>query len=267
MKKRIFILLLVFAMFGTTMFMSISSVSAQGYVGTIKSQYIEGSITLDGRKDAVWNNGTESTFTLFNFESPTIEQNITIASVYNNVSLYLWISVDDLESEATMFLIFQTNLAADLILDYTVPTWTDGNDIKTIDSNNNSIDEFILDDSALVDTNYGGTNDTNGKTWSRPDGFNFEVVMPLNSTDTAGGDFSLQMGDSINFFPHYIANGGYGLIHKTNGTWELINLVLEEPSEDPDPDPDPLIPSYSIPIVIVSAVAVSALLIFKTKRK
>ncbi len=59
MKKRFFILLLVFATFVTTMFMSISSVSAQSYVGTIKSQYIEGSITLDGRKDAVWNNVTE----------------------------------------------------------------------------------------------------------------------------------------------------------------------------------------------------------------
>lgn len=251
-------------MYGASFYIYTSSVSAQAYACTIESQYIESTITLDGRKDAIWNNATENTFNLIDFSSPTEVLEITIASMYNDTSLFFWISVDDPENSASLYLIFQTQFYAPFLTDYTLPTFTDGNDIKFVNSMNLTEDDIILDDSAIQDTNHGGTNDTNAKAWSRVDGFNFEIEMLLDSGDDLGGDFSLQSGDSINLLPHYASYSEYSLINVTSGTWEFLNVELKVP---PGPDPDPNIPSYSIPILIVSVVAVSALLILKTKHK
>ena len=134
--------------------------------------------------------------------------------------------------------------------------------MKFVNSMNFTEDDIILDDSAIQDSNHGGTNDTNAKVRNRVDGFNFEIEMLVDSGDALGGDFSLQAGDSINLLPYYTSDSEYSLINVTSGTGELLNVELKAP-----PEPDPTIPSYSIPIVIVSVVAMSSLMIFKTKRK
>ena len=191
MKNKFLILSLILTLCGASFYLSLSSVSAQAYTCTIESQYIESTVTLDGRKDAIWNNTTESTFNLIDFSSPTEVLEITIASIYNETSLFFWISVDDSESSASLYLIFQTQFYAPLITDYNIPLFTDGNDMKFVNSMNFTEDDIILDDSAIQDSNHGGTNDTNAKVRNRVDGFNFEIEMLLDSGDALGGGFFL----------------------------------------------------------------------------
>jgi hypothetical protein len=258
MKNKVLISITIIALFSATFCMFMPAIGAQGYaLYNLESKRIYEGMTLDGHYDAEEYNEVDTvSFRLYEHNNPTTNQRvIEVASVYNDTTLFLWISVDETEYEfPTLFLVFQST-SEPIIIDHTVPTWSVGNDVKMIEATNTSSDR-IMSSSAEPDENYGGTNDFEGKCFTRSGGYNFELAITLNSGDTEGGDLSLMPGSSINMFPLYVNNGGnnnYALIHTVDNWWEQILVKLVEPS----------IPSYSIPILIFSVLAVSMFLIFK----
>jgi hypothetical protein len=259
MKNKILINITIIALLSVTFCMFMPPLSAQGSAGVVESKPIVGGIIIDGISEEEWHDAKSVSFTLFDFDSPELEREISIASLCNRSTLFLWITVDGTESDGEFYLTFQST-SEPIIIDHTIPWWSTGNDVKNLASNNNTNDGFWSTDKMSVSDD--ASQDFDGKCYIRSGGFDFEMAMPLNSSDANGGDISLIRGDSINMFPTYITDGATGihvfsLIHSTNGIWEQILIETREPSVSWK------IPSYSIPILIFSMLAVGIFLIFK----
>lgn len=254
MKK----VLTLIALLTFTILLPISTISAQESAGIIKSLPVQGAITLDGRIDQEWDSVDKTLFTLYNFQQSFDDKEMVIASVYNATTLFLWISVNDTHYGPELHLIFQTNLSSPLLVNPGTIEFADGNDMKTIDGDNTTRDFVSLSNVFWGDTMYGGgTYDIEGNCIHRWNGYDFEIAIPLNSSDTVGADFALVPGGSINLFPQY--NWLYTLIQNED-TWEQLNVELVIPS-------NPSIPSYSISILLFSMIAVSLILVFKHHSK
>ena len=262
MKRKAMTCVLFLALFSVVLSTCVSGEPDEWIALTIQSVYVQGEISLDGKKDQDWDSATAFTFTVFEFENEEIERDLTIATIYNDTHIFFWVSVNETELGGEIMLIFKTNTSGPILIEQTIPTWRDGNDVKQLTSENDTYDEFIYDDGLELDINYEGSTDIEGKCWTRSGGFDFELAFPLSSNDTNGHDISLTPGDQILLFPYYSSDGEFTLIRSTYGMWSNILVYVGDEIE-----PDPNIPSYSIPILIVSMLAVSALLIFKNKQK
>jgi hypothetical protein len=204
--------------------------------------------------------GTIYDITLYEHNNPTSERDMRIAAMHDDEDLYLLITVDETEYEAQiLFLIFQTT-AGPIITNYSIPHWSNGNDVKRIDEDNSTMDGYLSGHTFIGDSGNGGTTDFEGICYKRSGGYNYEMRIPLNSTDTNGGDIAVKDGDSINMFPTYMTSEPFSLIHTTNSEWKQIKLNFEEYSFWK-------IPSYSVPILLFSVIAVSIILIFKNREK
>ena len=264
MKNKVLISITIIALFSATFGIFIPSGNAQGYaLNNLKSTKISGGITIDGKHNELeWDEVDTESFTLYGHNNPTTNQRvIEVASVYNDTTLFLWISLDEPDTEyGILILVFQSTNEP-IVINHTIPTLSAGNDAKVIYTDNATWDGVISSSSGVnIDVSEGGTVDSEAKCFARPGGFDFEMAITLNSGDTNGGDVSLLPGDSINMFPsyvNYVENGEYALIHTVDDWWEQILVELVEPS----------IPSYSIPILVFSMLAVCTFLIFKTKQK
>ncbi len=263
MKKKILVKTIIFILLTTSICVFTPSVKGQGNAGTITSKAFQGNITIDGKyDDSDWNGINPKSYTLFEFQDPTTEQEIEVSSIHNNSILFVWVSVDETANEfGYIFLVFQSTIGPIVILP-AVPSWSDGNDLKRVETDNTTRDSFMSSNTEAYDESYGGTDDFEGKCYTRSGGFDFEVAIPLDSGDTSGGDISLVEGDSIYMFPIiYFGSETYSLINTTgDGVWEQITLEIEEYSYWK-------IPSYSIPILLFSILAVSSFLIFKNRSK
>jgi len=264
MKNKILISITIVALFSATCCMFILPVNSQGYaLFNLESKRVNNSITIDGIYDTEeWGEVDTVSFTLYGHNNPTTNQRvIEVASVYNDTTLFLWVTLDEPDTEyGTLMFIFQSTNQP-IVINHTIPTFSEGNDAKVIYTDNQTWDGVISSSSGLgSDVTEGGTIDSEAKCFVRPGGYDFEKAITLNSGDTNGGDVSLLPGDSINMFPSYVnyaENGEYALIHTVDEWWEQILVKLVKPS----------IPSYSIPILIFSMLAVCTILIFKNKQK
>ena len=264
MKNKIIISITIIVLFSATFGISIPSAIAQGYaLFNLESKKVNNNITIDGIYDTEeWGEVDMESFTLYGHNNPTTNQRvIEVASVYNDTTLFLWVTLDEPDTEyGTFILIFQSTNEP-IVINHSIPTFSEGNDAKVIYSDNLTWDGVIGSSSgANSDVSEGGTNDSDAKCVTRSGGFDFEMAITLNSGDTNGGDVSLLPGDSINMFPSYVnfaENGEYALIHTVDDWWEQILVKLAEPS----------IPSYSIPILLFSMLAVCTILIFKNKQQ
>jgi hypothetical protein len=181
---------------------------------------------------------------------------LTLRSLYDGTTIYFGGSINTSEP-ALIGLVYQVNNSAPLF--DPGPVWNNGNDAKMVDVENNTFDYVTAFGSPALDTQNGGANNVFGRCWTKNDSIDFEFSCPLDSGDTRGADIALRPGRSSVIFPVIFYSSPFDLhsLLQPNGDWDYITLELY----------GFIIPSYSIPILIVCALGVSSILILHIRKK
>ena len=251
---------------GFSIFMFISFIgfsylgSAQTSVAMLDSFYTDELIEIDGvLSENEYDLNLTTTYTIYDYANQANQKEVFMYSSYNDTHLFIGISVDDNNPTAAVSLFFRTNDTVDYFVNISTMSIAENNDIKGVYYLNFTTDAFTTSFLPEQDINVGGTIDVEGACWTRGNGFDFEMKIILNSSDTNGHDVSLEVNDEIDFFIYYESDVNYFQVKSTDVVEEFGTLWLAPPSLD--------IPSFSLTLVIVSILGVSALLVIKHRRK
>ncbi|NHJ48883.1 MAG: hypothetical protein FK733_13950 [Asgard group archaeon] len=234
-KKRIIILLeVIFLLF----LMNVSLVNGPTQKDVILSRKSMDEITVDGVLDPhEWINGTNYKVKLYDILDQTNTKEIWVKSVFYHDKLFIGITLEDIDpTNDFIAIIFRNNETSPMIIEISGLFWFFyGHDYKGLYIDSNTAQDAYLNYEGIGyenDTKVGGTNDLIAMSHINSTFTTCEFEMPLDSGDTNGFDFKLDLGDSIDIIFYYReveSLAVYSQLREDDGDFDYNVLKIIDP--------------------------------------
>ena len=202
-------------------------------VGTIHS--IESvKPTIDGAiNTAEWEEAIPLTVTLYDLTDQSNTIDISVYSLFDDSSmLYLGVVIPrDSQILNSFIVLFKTNESEEIInFELAGPEFGDGHDLKNFDTDDNSTEDFYINDGGMDEDRYsGGTDDGTGKYTNDTINCYVEIAIPFYTGDTIGCDLAIDYGDSVDcFFYVYRGSTDFSQIRIDDDEADYCELVIEK---------------------------------------
>ena len=189
---------------------------------------------IDGTIDtAEWEEAIPLTVTLYDTSDQSTTLDISVYSLFDKSStLYLGVVIP-LEGEIlnSFVIVFKTNETEDLInFELAGPEFGDGHDLKFFDTDDNSTEDFCINNGGMDEVLYsGGTDDGTGKYTYDSTYSYIEIAIPFDTGDTIGCDLAIDYGDSVDcFFYVYRGITDFTQIRIDDDETDYCELVIEK---------------------------------------